>query len=60
MSVASPGQRALDRTAAGGLTAGPETVRAVLTGSEAFAEDLAERLLGAPAIESAVPGEDDA
>ncbi|MFI1948852.1 hypothetical protein ACH46F_34010 [Streptomyces virginiae] len=51
---------ALDWAAAGGLTADPEAVRAVLTGSEAFAEDLAERLLGALGIESAAPGENDA
>ncbi|MFE5805381.1 hypothetical protein [Streptomyces sp. NPDC056491] len=41
---------ALDWAAAGGLTADPEGVRAVLTGSESFAEELADRLLGALGI----------
>ncbi|MFF3089292.1 hypothetical protein ACFVRB_30245 [Streptomyces nojiriensis] len=51
---------ALDWAAAGGLTADPEGVRAVLTGSEVFAEDLAERLLGALGIAPATPGEEGA
>ncbi|MFD3465546.1 hypothetical protein ACFWWM_04120 [Streptomyces sp. NPDC058682] len=51
---------ALDWAAAGGLTADPEGVRAALTGSEAFAEDLAERLLGALGIAPAAPGEEGA
>ncbi|MFG2485922.1 hypothetical protein ACGFSI_24585 [Streptomyces virginiae] len=51
---------ALDWAAAGGLTADPEAVRAVLAGSEAFAEDLAERLLGALGIAPAAPVEEGA
>ncbi|MFJ7592070.1 hypothetical protein ACIQZO_32855 [Streptomyces sp. NPDC097617] len=41
---------ALDWSQAGGLTAEPDGIRAALTGSEAFAETLADRLLGALGI----------
>ncbi|MFI8390752.1 hypothetical protein [Streptomyces sp. NPDC085540] len=51
---------ALDWAAAGGLTADPEGVRAALTGSEAFAEDLVERLLAGLGIAPAAPGEEGA
>ncbi|WP_189735394.1 hypothetical protein [Streptomyces nojiriensis] len=47
---------ALDWAAAGGLTADPDGVRAVLTGSEAFAEDLTDRLLAALGTAPAAPG----
>ncbi|MFG2985255.1 hypothetical protein ACGFYQ_29005 [Streptomyces sp. NPDC048258] len=44
---------ALDWAAAAGLTADPAGVRAALTGSEAFAEDLADRLLTALGLDLA-------
>ncbi|MFE9930731.1 hypothetical protein [Streptomyces sp. NPDC005533] len=51
---------ALDWAAAAGLTADPDGIRGALTGSEAFAEDLTDRLLGALGINPAAPGEEGA
>lgn len=44
---------ALDWSAAAGLTADPAGVRTALTGSEPFAEDLADRLLTALGLDLA-------
>ncbi|MCX5305603.1 MULTISPECIES: hypothetical protein [Streptomyces] len=48
---------ALDWSAAAGLTADPDAIRAALTGSAAFAEELTDQLLGALGIPAAAPGE---
>ncbi|WP_146228390.1 hypothetical protein [Streptomyces sp. CG 926] len=47
---------ALDRAAAGGLTADPDGIRAVLTGSAPCAEELTDRLVGALGIAPAAQG----
>ncbi|MER6448772.1 hypothetical protein [Streptomyces venezuelae] len=47
---------ALDWAAAAGLSADPAGIRAALAGSETFAEELTDRLLGALGIPSAAPG----
>ncbi|MFF3677032.1 hypothetical protein ACFYYS_24035 [Streptomyces sp. NPDC002120] len=49
---------ALDWAAAAGLTADPDGIRAALTGSEAFAEDLTHRLLGALGLDFSALGEE--
>ncbi|MFB7464172.1 hypothetical protein ACFCZ1_11840 [Streptomyces sp. NPDC056224] len=51
--VQSALEGALDWTAAAGLTADPAGIRAALTGSEAFAEDVADRLLTALGLDLA-------
>ncbi|WP_404959677.1 hypothetical protein [Streptomyces sp. 147326] len=51
---------ALDWADAAGLTADPDGIRSALTGSEAFAEDLTARLLGALGMDWAVLGEESA
>ncbi|MFG2993440.1 hypothetical protein ACGFZK_29780 [Streptomyces sp. NPDC048257] len=51
---------ALGWAAAAGLTADPGAVRSALTGSEVFAEDLTDRLLGALGMAPAAGGEESA
>ncbi|MEU9083142.1 hypothetical protein [Streptomyces sp. NPDC048357] len=51
---------ALDWAAAAGLTADPDGIRAALTGSEAFAEELTNRLLSALGVDPTALGEENA